>query len=267
MQQPLFYQSKLNIHLWWLSAVIIIVNVLLYLYQISHGVDSADPSLLDAIKWGADYPPLTVLLHPQRLVTAMFFHFGFIHLALNMWSLYIFGQVAEQIYGRVYFCIIYFFSGIFGNLLTDILSIHDSGIAIATQHFSSELLPHVGAGASGAVMGLGGALTVLAYLPQHASYPFILSKKSLISIMLLNLAIGILTPNINNTAHMAGFAMGALLTVIWYMSKQKWNLVTAQCLAFVIALAVCTSLYFYCVYYSHSVIDLWQALLSANGFH
>lgn len=266
MQQPLFYRSKLNIHLWWLSAVVIIINILLYLYQISHGVDSADPKLTDAIKWGADYAPLTLLLQPERLFTAMFFHFGFIHLALNMWALYIFGQVVEQIYGRIYFCIIYIFSGIFGNLLTDMISIYNSQIAMNTHHFSNELLPHVSAGASGAVMGLGGALTVLAYLPSHASYPFILSKKSLMIVMLLNLAIGIFTPNINNIAHLSGFAMGALLTLIWYITKQKFNLVMAKICGLVFALGMCLSLYVYCIYYSKTVLELWQALLSANAF-
>ncbi|MBF7682052.1 rhomboid family intramembrane serine protease [Acinetobacter sp. B5B] len=260
MQQPLFYRSKINVHLWWLSALLILINVLLYLYQISHGVDSSEPTFFDAIQWGADYPPLTLLSDPKRLFTALFFHFGFIHLALNMWALYVFGQIAEQIYGRVYFGLIYFSSGIFGNLMTDVISIYNSHIAITTQQFSSNLLPHISAGASGSVMGLGGALTILAYLPQHASYPFVLSKRSLITLMLLNLAIGIFTPNINNTAHMAGFAMGAVLTLVWYFTQQKINRYSAHLCGFTVAFALCFGLYFYCIQYSQTVIDLWQTL-------
>lgn len=264
MQQPLFYRSKFNIQLWWLSALFIIINTLLYLYQISHGVDSATPTLIDAINWGADYPPLTLLIQPKRLVTAMFFHFGFIHLALNMWALYIFGHVVEQIYGRIYFCIIYFFSGIFGNLLTDVVSIYNSHIAVNTQQYSSTLLPHVSAGASGAVMGLGGALTILAYLPSHASYPFILSKKSLIMVMLLNLAIGIFNPSINNSAHIAGFTMGALLTLIWYIAKEKLNIISSKIFGFIVALGICVGLYIYCLSYSHTILKFWRVLLDTN---
>lgn len=68
-----------------------------FLWQVLTGVNISSPSLVDAIHWGADYAPLTFLEEPTRLFTSMFFHFGFIHLMLNMWALYIFGSVAEQL--------------------------------------------------------------------------------------------------------------------------------------------------------------------------
>lgn len=54
-----------------------------------HGMDVSQPSTRDAILWGADYAPLTYLAEPMRLFSSMFFHFGLIHLMLNMWALYI----------------------------------------------------------------------------------------------------------------------------------------------------------------------------------
>ena len=97
---PPLIQKKIEVQLWWLTAVFIAINVGLFLWQALTGVNISSPSLADAIHWGADYAPLTFLEERARLFTSMFFHFGFIHLMLNMWALYIFGSVAEQLFGR-----------------------------------------------------------------------------------------------------------------------------------------------------------------------
>ena len=94
-------KTKFDVHLWWITAVIIAVNVGLFFWQILHGMDVSNPSTADAIRWGADYAPLTFLAEPMRLLSSMFFHFGLVHLMLNMWALYIFGSVLEQMFGRV----------------------------------------------------------------------------------------------------------------------------------------------------------------------
>ena len=94
---PPSIRSKPEVHLWWLTALFIAINVSLFLWQVLTGVNITSPSLVDAIHWGADYAPLTFLEEPTRLFTSMFFHFGLIHLMLNMWALYIFGNVAEQL--------------------------------------------------------------------------------------------------------------------------------------------------------------------------
>jgi Uncharacterized membrane protein (homolog of Drosophila rhomboid) len=91
---------KLEMQLWWMTALLICINVGLFGWQVLNGMDITQPSSPDAIRWGADYAPLTYLAEPIRLFSSMFFHFGLIHLMLNMWALYIFGSVAEQIFGR-----------------------------------------------------------------------------------------------------------------------------------------------------------------------
>ena len=52
-----------------------------------------------------------------RLVTYMFLHGGFWHLALNMWGLYLFGSLLERRMGSVNFLKLFFLSGIIGALL------------------------------------------------------------------------------------------------------------------------------------------------------
>lgn len=75
--------------LWWMTALLICINVGLFGWQVLNGMDITQPSSPDAIRWGADYAPLTYLAEPIRLFSSMFFHFGLIHLMLNMWALYI----------------------------------------------------------------------------------------------------------------------------------------------------------------------------------
>ncbi|MFZ0331725.1 MAG: rhomboid family intramembrane serine protease, partial [Acinetobacter bohemicus] len=156
---PPSIRSKPEVHLWWLTALFIAINVSLFLWQVLTGVNISSPSLVDAIHWGADYAPLTFLEEPTRLFTSMFFHFGLIHLMLNMWALYIFGSVAEQLFGRFYYLGVYIFAGLMGSLLSGLIDIQNTFELMQSQN--PELFPTVSAGASGAVRGIGGALTVL----------------------------------------------------------------------------------------------------------
>ena len=93
---------------------------------------------------------------------------------LNMWALYIFGNVAESLFGRFYFIGMYLLAGLFGSLLSSYMTIQNGHELL--QHFDQSLLPHVSAGASGAVMGLGAALTVLSLFPRFRIKPTYLIK-------------------------------------------------------------------------------------------
>lgn len=260
MQQPAFYRSKLDVQLWWVTAVLIAVNVGLYLWQIATGVNASQPSIDAALAWGADFAPLTFLQEPARLFTSIFFHFGFLHLALNMWALYIFGSLAEQIFGRFYFLGIYICCGLAGNLLSGWLNIHNSYIYLQTANIN--LLPSVNAGASGAVMGLGGALTVLSFFPNLPNVPFVLVKRSLLMIMGLNLVIGMLIPNINNAAHLGGVIMGILQSLIWYGCSTYKRNTLGSLLGLGIGIVLLIISYEYCQYLIHmGLMPLWHIIL------
>ncbi|MEB3766236.1 rhomboid family intramembrane serine protease [Acinetobacter sp. MD2] len=259
LSPPSFSRPPLPLKLWWITAMLIALNSGLYLWQIATGVDSANPSPNDALAWGADYPPLTFLYAPERLLTNMFFHFGFIHLALNMWALYLFGQVAEQIYGRVYFSGIYVLCGLAGSLLSGYLSIQDS-YAFLQQH-NLALLPHLSAGASGAVMGLGSALTVLAFFRPLPNQPYILSKRNLLMIMGLNLVIGLTIPNINNAAHLGGVVMGVLLSLLWRLLQQRSHSIFANTIGLSIGCITVVVSYQYCQHLVIALHPLWQDIL------
>ncbi|MBI1982451.1 MAG: rhomboid family intramembrane serine protease, partial [Candidatus Levybacteria bacterium] len=78
--------------------------------------------------------------------SAIFLHGGFLHIISNMWFLWVFGDNVEGRFGWFFFPIVYFASGIAGNLL---------------QYFvmPSSSIPMLGA--SGAVAGVLGAYYVL----------------------------------------------------------------------------------------------------------
>lgn len=257
---------KVELNLWWVTAVLITINVGLYIWQVITGVDPTSPATADAIRWGADYSPLTLLEQPQRLLTSMFFHFGLIHLMLNMWALYIFGNIAEQIFGRFYFLALYFLAGLMGSLLSSYLTIRDSYTLLDQLHHAaniqSSLLPHVGAGASGAVMGIGAALTVLSIFPILPKQRFILDKKSLLIIMAINLAFGFLATGINNAAHIGGMIMGALLAVFWYMGQKAQHTSWIAWVGLLVGAVGCFGLYQYCMALLPTITPLWQELLT-----
>ena len=253
-------KTKFDVHLWWITAVIIAVNVGLFFWQVLHGMDVSNPSTADAIRWGADYAPLTFLTEPMRLLSSMFFHFGLVHLMLNMWALYIFGSVLEQMFGRVYFLALYVLAGLMGSLLSGYIAIQDSYELIRVGLANPELLPRVGAGASGAVMGLGAALTVLSLLPMLPQQRFILDKKTLLIVMGINLAMGFMISGINNAAHIGGMLMGTILAALWYLSQktqQRWIMPLS------LALAACGSYWFYlhCQNLVTHIQPLWSEVL------
>lgn len=260
MQQPPFYRSNLDVQLWWVTATLISINVGLYLWQIAVGVNPSQPGIDAALAWGADFAPLTFLSEPARLFTSMFFHFGFLHLALNMWALYIFGSLAEQIFGRFYFLGLYICCGLAGSLLSGWLNIHHSYLYLETAN--TALLPSVNAGASGAIMGLGSALTVLSLFPNLPNVPFVLVKRSLLLIMGINLTLGMLIPNINNAAHLGGAIMGVVQSLIWYRCTIHGRNTLGSLLGLGVGIALLIASYLYCQHLVQAgLLPLWHLIL------
>lgn len=260
-QNPPIIHTKLDMHLWWVTALIIAINITLFSWQVFTGMDLSNPSSTDAIRWGADYAPLTYSAEPYRLFSSMFFHFGLIHLMLNMWALYIFGSIVEQLFGRWYFIGLYILAGLSGSLLSGYISIQESYTLLNSHDFIPELLPRVGAGASGAVMGLGAALTLLAILPPLKRQKFILDKKTLIIVMAINLSMGFMISGINNAAHIGGMLMGAGLALSWYLGQRLNKNILLTTVGLICGSALCYAIYLYCLSQLEYISPLWQALL------
>jgi membrane associated rhomboid family serine protease len=95
---------------------------------------------------GLKKTPLSVYL---TLLTSMFMHGGIMHIAGNMWFLWIFGDNIEQDMGRVRYLLFYLLSGLFASLAHVLLNASGPSAQIPSL------------GASGAISGVMGAYLVL----------------------------------------------------------------------------------------------------------
>jgi rhomboid protease GluP len=153
-----------------------------------------NPQVLQA--WGTNFGPLTTDGQWWRLVSSIFLHFGFFHLALNMWALYVGGRLVERLFGSRAFALLYFASGIGASLSSLIWN------------------PAVNsAGASGAIFGVYGAM--LAYfLRKNSSIPPSIVREQRASgfaFIAFNLMNGFSHSGIDNAAHIGGLGVGLIM--------------------------------------------------------
>lgn len=136
-----------------------------------------------------------------RLITCSFLHADMIHLICNMYSLNIIGTQLESFIGKKKFLIVYLISLITGSLLSSILN---SGWSV---------------GASGAIFGLIGSLLYFGY--HYRIYLGSVMKSQLIPLLILNLGIGLIIPNIDMSAHIGGLVGGLLATMMLGIEKKS----------------------------------------------
>lgn len=131
-----------------------------------------------------------------RLITPMFVHIGLIHLMFNSYAIKAIGYQVEFLIGPRWFLFLYFFSGVFGNVCSAIVS------------------PAMSAGASGAILGLlGCGLYVERRIKSR--FEFQSGRRARNGIYFINVVgiviLGIVVPNIDNAAHMGGLISGFLI--------------------------------------------------------
>ncbi len=181
-----------NRQLFPLTQVIVGINVLVFLAMVLSGVSPLSPTPLQLVTWGANFAPLSLGTQPWRMLASNYVHIGIIHIFFNMWCLWNLGMLAERIFDRWSYLLVYTASGIAGSLAS--LWWHPGG---------------VGAGASGAIFGLAGGLIAVLYLGRLPIAKGALKPtlKSLIMFAAYNLFFG-LVPGIDNSAHLGGLAVG-----------------------------------------------------------
>lgn len=182
----------------WLSmtSVIVGLNVAVFIGMTLSGVSPTEPTGRQLVAWGANFGPLTLGSDPWRAFTYMFVHIGILHIACNMWAFWNLGKLAEGLFGRVVFVVLYVLCGL--------------GAALASLWWHPA---SICAGASGAIFGVAGI--VFSYLKlKHVPLPHEYVRRLLSSLgafMLFNLLIGAAIPFIDNSAHIGGLVTGLVL--------------------------------------------------------
>ena len=198
------FSKKLPIMTYIFMAICIIMYVVTSL--VSGNFFENSPSVL--YKFGAliSFDNFTdIYSELYRLVVPIFLHAGIIHLACNMYSLYILGPQLESFFGKVKYSIIFIGSGIIGNLVS-LLFLKDYTVSV---------------GASGAIFGLLGAMLYFGY--HYRVYLSGVMRSQVIPVIILNLLIGFSLSGINNAAHLGGLVGGILLAKavgVKYKSKK-----------------------------------------------
>ena len=164
-------------------------------------------------KWFA-LNPITFLWKPWQLVTYMFMHGGLGHLFFNMYTLFIFGSVLENVWGTKKFLTFYFVTGI-GAALVNI------GVQYLTGSFALTV------GASGAIycILMGYAMLYPDSMLTLIFPPVSMKAKWFVLIFAgIELLLGISNnpaDNVAHFAHLGGLVFAFLLIMFW---KKKHRL-------------------------------------------
>jgi rhomboid protease GluP len=195
------------------------INCAVFLAMTLSGINPVNPSPEKLYLWGADHAG-AVLVGGEwwRIVTAMFVHVGILHLATNMWCLWNLALLAEPLMGSTGVIAVYILTGAAGNLLSTAVN-----WGFPMRDSTGAAFYPVGAGASGAVFGIAGALIVLLKSPRLPVPPLELKRlrRSVIYFAVINLVIGggisfgshYTGIHIDNMAHIGGFTSGLLFAV------------------------------------------------------
>jgi len=183
------------------TKLLVAINLLIFVAMLASGAGLWHSSNSVQLAWGANFGPATQEGEWWRLGTAMFLHFGLVHLTLNLWALWDAGQLVERMYGHARFTAIYFASGLAGNLLS--LVAH-KGLAIS-------------GGASGAIFGIYGALLVFLWCERGRLHPheFRWFFWGAMAFAIVSLGLGLAITGIDNAAHIGGFVTGLLGGIIF----------------------------------------------------
>lgn len=157
------------------------------------------------------YAPIVGWKQPWRFLTVALVHGGFLHLGLNMFTLYIVGPSVERALGAWRFFALYVLSAIGGSIavLAWVLVSPSSYIGLSV-------------GASGAIFGLFAAIYVL----QKDQG---LDTRAIVVLLAINLGYGFIASRISWQAHLGGLIVGALVTwIMLRLGKPRANVTYAQ---------------------------------------
>jgi rhomboid protease GluP len=179
--------------------IFICLNIAMFIAEILLG-GSTNPVTLHRL--GA-FEPWAVLYGGEywRMLTALFLHFGPLHLAFNLYALFVIGPGLERIIGSVRFALYYLLAGL------------GSSAGVLLLRFTNLLRPETLVGASGCVMGMVGVWA--GYLLRHRHEPFAGRRlRNIVLIVAIQTAFDLSTPQVSMAAHLSGLVTGVLLGLL-----------------------------------------------------
>ncbi len=200
------------------------INVLLYLVELARPSLGYDLGMIGLGRFSVG-GPLQGVAQGQwyRLITSAFLPppgggLGPLDIIFNMWALILVGPALERLLGHVRYLTVYLVSALGGSVVLYLLVPYELAL-----------------GATGAIFGLFGAWFVVARRLR-------LDSRWIVTVVVLNLVIGFVVPNIAWQAHLGGLLAGGLLTAAYaYAPRANRALIqggTTVALLAILALAV-----------------------------
>lgn len=177
-----------------LTNLLVLVNVLAFVWELSSGGSSVDHGYLFG-------PAVVYEGQWWRIFTAAFLHGSVPHVALNMVALYQVGNIVEKLFGKLRFALLY------------LISIIGSGLAVIYFNFNLPTL-----GASGAIFGLFGALVAVGIRLGPRGRALI---GQVVPIIAINLVFTFAVPGISAAAHVGGLVTGFIAGFILFMMPSR----------------------------------------------
>ena len=140
---------------------------------------------------GESIPFPYILSQPWRLITAIFLHGGLLHIGFNMWVLMDIGPMVEELYGSARYFFLFVTTGAAGYIASSTLGLHPS------------------VGASGALLGLIGALLAATTGRKNPAAQAL--RSALIRWVIYIGVLGFIMSGTDNYAHGGGLVSGYLL--------------------------------------------------------
>lgn len=203
---------------------LIAINVVIWLAQVIFDKKypmtiTSDGSLVGFLTGKLALWPIGNGFKPYQLLTHMFSHSAsgsqmFFHILFNMFTLWMFGRILENVWGTKRFLIFYFICGLGAAVLH-----------LAVQYYSGA--NSIAVGASGAVMGVLVAFAMT--FPNTELYIMFIpvpvkAKWAITGLILIDLFFGLYGAsgdNIAHYAHLGGALTGFILLKIWNKTNRS----------------------------------------------
>lgn len=185
----------------WVSTMIVAVNVVIFILCCIYGeplYKGGSLSVADIVGDRSYY----------RLISSMFLHADLNHLVSNMLILFYIGEEVEKKTGHIRFTILYFISGIIGDVFS-----------MGFELYSGERYSSVGA--SGAIFGVIGSLLFIVIVCGGRTDDVTLGRITFI--IVFSLYSGFTSQGVNNAAHVGGLLGGLAVSFLMWISSSRFR--------------------------------------------
>lgn len=177
---------------------IILVNAIVFFAMAWQSGSLVMPDSDVLMRFGAKDPVLLAQGEWWRFITPIFVHIGLIHFAFNTWALYVIAWQLEHMLRGRWFVALYLVSGLLGNIASSVFSMA------------------ISAGASSSLFGiLGSGFLVERIITKRFEQRTGQRARAgaYTGMVVGNLVLGFLIPQIDNAAHFGGLVGGILFTL------------------------------------------------------